>query len=282
MGAVDMQFIQHHENGWCGCLPSCDLVRKASEYNSAPNVYQLQTPVDCKLSDWADDGDCDAKCGLGTKQQVRKVVTKAAFGGKACPTEEGELILTQVVGCKADPCPDADPVYALVDGAPDAGKYVEEILNPDPNKPLGEVQCCKEGEEPEEIVCTRRSPWDSSNNGDCLSGHNDKKKFTLSEAIGMCSKLGSEWSLCTRSAVKRGVCQGTGCNHDQTLVWVRDDNDVTYGMLREFAAALNANGPMVLALAFFGLVVLGHLMWARFCVKKNEQFQKIQDLPEEV
>merc|ERR1711994_969273 len=62
-------------------------------------------PVDCKLSDWADDGDCDAECGLGTKPQVRKVVTKAAFGGKACPTEEGELILTQLVSCKADPCP---------------------------------------------------------------------------------------------------------------------------------------------------------------------------------
>eukprot|EP00493_Phyllostaurus_siculus_P027241 UN27588 len=35
-------FIQFHATGYCGCFATCSLTRRASEYNSPADVYQLK------------------------------------------------------------------------------------------------------------------------------------------------------------------------------------------------------------------------------------------------
>merc|ERR1719428_16730 len=59
-------------------------------------------PVECKLSDWREEGDCDKQCGGGLQLEVRDILTEAAHGGGACPGPEG---LQQKVNCNTYPCP---------------------------------------------------------------------------------------------------------------------------------------------------------------------------------
>merc|ERR1712012_13089 len=114
--------------------------------------------------------------------------------------------------CKGETNP-ISRVPALLDAAPRSGRSVDEVKNPDPLQKLGEVQCCKEGQ------CSRHFPSDSTKRADCLSGANDAVKHTFQEAIDMCEKLGSGWSLCTRTEVNSNICKGTGCGHDHKLAW---------------------------------------------------------------
>ena len=92
-------------------------------------------------------------------------------------------------------------------------------MNPDPTAKLGEVQCCKT-----DGTCTRRSPWNSDSNDDCISGNNDDSKYSLQEAANMCAALGENWSLCTREQVSNGNCRGKGCAIDWAYVWVDNSN----------------------------------------------------------
>jgi hypothetical protein len=52
-------------------------------------------PVDCKVSEWVNDGTCDS--ATGKLKQKRSVIDQPKNGGKACPTD-----LTQNVDCKVD------------------------------------------------------------------------------------------------------------------------------------------------------------------------------------
>jgi len=113
------------------------------------------------------------------------------------------------------PAPVVATNFALVDGGPGSDKRLEPIWNPiNPNDKLGEVQCCREGK------CTRRKPWNSSKNRDCMSGNRDGTKFTLQEAKDMCTSLGPGWTLCTLQEVENKKCNKKGCNHDSEYVWV--------------------------------------------------------------
>jgi len=108
--------------------------------------------------------------------------------------------------------------FALIDGAPNSLEDPAEVVNPDSTQQIGEVQCCKS-----DGTCSRRSPWDSNSNSDCISGNNNASKYSLLQALDMCGSLGSEWSLCSRDQVNNGNCKGKGCRHDGQLVWVKED-----------------------------------------------------------
>jgi len=110
----------------------------------------------------------------------------------------------------------------LIDGAPRSGQDPPEIFNPDPYQDLGEVQCCHPVKQ-----CTRRDPWNSRNNNDCMSGRDDNVKYSLHEAISMCEALGDDWTLCTREEVNSRICKSKGCGHDSHLVWAWDPNAIS-------------------------------------------------------
>jgi hypothetical protein len=56
-------------------------------------------PVDCDVSEWSTNGDCDKACGTGEKQRSRYVVVQTAFGGNSCPP------LHQTEACNTNLCP---------------------------------------------------------------------------------------------------------------------------------------------------------------------------------
>jgi hypothetical protein len=59
-------------------------------------------PVECKLSDWKDEGGCDKVCGTGKQHQVRIILVEAQHGAASCPGEDG---LNQDVDCNTHSCP---------------------------------------------------------------------------------------------------------------------------------------------------------------------------------
>ena len=109
--------------------------------------------------------------------------------------------------------------YFLVDGAPLKGTVVQTLKVTDPTLPLGEVQCCNA----DLTKCTRKD--DRSH---CLSGDNDSIKYSYGEAEGLCQQIEpiGTWDLCPRDLIEnknQEICQGLGCQHDNTLVWVKKE-----------------------------------------------------------
>jgi len=82
------------------------LVPPAHGGSACPSVArdfpcnQHECPVDCIVSDWADDGTCSEPCGGGELQQRRYVQQQVAFGGAACVTD-----MTQIIDCNTQLCP---------------------------------------------------------------------------------------------------------------------------------------------------------------------------------
>ncbi len=77
-------------------------------------------PVDCVVDDWGDWGRCSARCGGGTRQRTRSVLTPASCGGAACPA------LTESLTCNTmicGPCSEtqinsnACSTYTFIDSA---------------------------------------------------------------------------------------------------------------------------------------------------------------------
>eukprot|EP00746_Dinoflagellata_sp_MGD_P126039 gnl/MRDRNA2_/MRDRNA2_60966_c0_seq1.p1 gnl/MRDRNA2_/MRDRNA2_60966_c0~~gnl/MRDRNA2_/MRDRNA2_60966_c0_seq1.p1 ORF type:complete len:1834 (+),score=388.57 gnl/MRDRNA2_/MRDRNA2_60966_c0_seq1:203-5503(+) len=56
-------------------------------------------PVDCEVSEWEHEGECDLSCGGGQQKQIRKISQAALHGGKECPG------LQQYVECNTQECP---------------------------------------------------------------------------------------------------------------------------------------------------------------------------------
>lgn len=63
------------------------------------NCNAMPCPIDCKVSEWSDFGECSKKCGGGEKVRTRTVTAFPEFEGKECPP------LKDVVGCNEKPCP---------------------------------------------------------------------------------------------------------------------------------------------------------------------------------
>lgn len=59
----------------------------------------LPCPVDCVTSEWGPWEACSAACGEGLQARRMKVITNAAYGGKACPA------LVETRKCQITPCP---------------------------------------------------------------------------------------------------------------------------------------------------------------------------------
>jgi hypothetical protein len=57
-------------------------------------------PIDGKLTDWVDAGECSATCGGGVKTQTRKCI-QPEHGGKSCP----DLSMEQEITCNEHECP---------------------------------------------------------------------------------------------------------------------------------------------------------------------------------
>ena len=62
---------------------------------------QPPCPINCVVGSWRDDitQPCNVTCGVGSKYQIRDVVTPSAFNGTECPT------LTQIIPCIKPACP---------------------------------------------------------------------------------------------------------------------------------------------------------------------------------
>ena len=58
-----------------------------------------ECPIDCKLSEWKNVGNCSKKCGTGMQQQIREVLVTPQFNGKVCGT------LNKNIPCNENPCP---------------------------------------------------------------------------------------------------------------------------------------------------------------------------------
>lgn len=111
--------------------------------------------------------------------------------------------------------------YMLVDGAPAKHTLLhsQEHL---PYERVGEVQCCKK----DYTDCVRKI------NGVCISGDNDDMKMTYWEAKSFCESIAG-YELCSRNRLegdKKSLCEGTGCQHDNALVWVKEEtiSDIVY------------------------------------------------------
>jgi len=48
-------FIQHHNNGFCGCFKSCDYAKPASSYGARAKVYVFQKPKCADDPNWRDN-----------------------------------------------------------------------------------------------------------------------------------------------------------------------------------------------------------------------------------
>merc|ERR1719424_2668596 len=57
-------------------------------------------PIDCEVTDWANEGDCSLTCAGGKQKQTREITTHAAHGGAECPSD-----LIQHLDCNEQPCP---------------------------------------------------------------------------------------------------------------------------------------------------------------------------------
>ena len=110
----------------------------------------------------------------------------------------------------------------MVDGAPLAGTFLPTENATDPNSQIGEVQCCKT----DESDCTRRDPWDSRSNDDCISGNHDFVKYNYFEAESLCQNLEpkGDWDLCPKELIEStnpDICVGRGCGIWNDLTWTK-------------------------------------------------------------
>jgi len=70
------------------------------EYTEVEDCEIEPCPVDCKMSEWATEGDCSVSCNGGIQVEKRTVDVATDFGGEECPTDT-----VREVACGDDPCP---------------------------------------------------------------------------------------------------------------------------------------------------------------------------------
>lgn len=103
-------------SAWSGCSKPCGggeqtRTRTITTYpmfggTACPNLTETQAcntqpcPVDCVVSAWSAWSPCSATCGGGTQTRTRTIVTPAAYGGTACPSN-----LMETQSCNEQPCP---------------------------------------------------------------------------------------------------------------------------------------------------------------------------------
>ena len=66
------------------------------------NCNEQECPVDCKLGDWEDAGECNKPCGNGLKRQIRTVLVEPKHGGLACDKNINRQVKCNVKECPVD------------------------------------------------------------------------------------------------------------------------------------------------------------------------------------
>ncbi|XP_076810330.1 spondin-1-like, partial [Clavelina lepadiformis] len=61
--------------------------------------YSYRQPIDCKVSEWTNWGNCDGNCGWGKTERSRKIIQTPERGGAVCPN------LLESNGCFLGDCP---------------------------------------------------------------------------------------------------------------------------------------------------------------------------------
>jgi hypothetical protein len=103
---------------WGECSRSCGggekirtraiVTAPAHEGKPCPPLTQKEScntrscPVDCKVTEWGQWGECDQPCGPGQQKRMRSVSTPSAFGGAACPPASD---LEETRACQIKECP---------------------------------------------------------------------------------------------------------------------------------------------------------------------------------
>ncbi|CAE7897597.1 adt-1 [Symbiodinium microadriaticum] len=91
-----------HQDGFCGH----HLLRMVSDCNTG-SCSPMQTS-DCQWSQWGEWSDCSARCGEGSKQRERRILSEALAGGTACEGPLKELSICQLSQCTLVDCRWAD------------------------------------------------------------------------------------------------------------------------------------------------------------------------------
>merc|ERR1712217_611200 len=78
--------------GGIACPAPGQLVRE-TQCNKDP------CPIDCKVTDWARDGECSKSCEGGEVRQTRQILHASGNGGLTCPKD-----MVRVVACNTHPC----------------------------------------------------------------------------------------------------------------------------------------------------------------------------------
>ena len=63
-------------------------------------IQDCPPPVDCRVTDWRNEGNCSAPCGGGKQKQIRDRYPARDGGKDNCPTD-----LTREIDCNTQPCP---------------------------------------------------------------------------------------------------------------------------------------------------------------------------------
>lgn len=102
---------------WSTCSKTCGggtqkrsrTVKTAAQFGGSPcptvmeetrACNQQGCPVNCETTPWTEWSTCSAQCGGGRQTRSRSIITPAAHGGTACPTD-----LVETRDCNTQPCP---------------------------------------------------------------------------------------------------------------------------------------------------------------------------------
>ncbi|CAK9059039.1 Hemicentin-1 (Fibulin-6) (FIBL-6) [Durusdinium trenchii] len=116
---VDCKMSLWKDSGGCsrscggGTIVQTRIIESHPMYGGAPCSKVLEHEVgcnsqpcegtDCIFSDWIDKGACSRTCGGGRREQYRKVLREAAFGGRPCSDmNASRLVQCNMVPCKAE------------------------------------------------------------------------------------------------------------------------------------------------------------------------------------
>ena len=74
----------------------CDVLYRDIECNTQ------ECPIDCKLGEWKNVGNCSKTCGTGMQKQIREILVNPQFNGKQCGS------LSKNIPCNEEPCPEVN------------------------------------------------------------------------------------------------------------------------------------------------------------------------------